>query len=133
MINRNLPKYINFANCELMLIAASIIAKESGRNLDENIKIGMQALEHMRDKVEPVMRISSTTCSWYSQGRGMHNENDAPLISTMQELFDFLYANPIRVGDYEVEVQEDGIQVGCTFVEWNKVKEIAALAPQEKI
>lgn len=127
-LSAKLPAGLNFTSPDLMYATAMWMQKEFGAFLDGNLDFNNQYWGARESYALRIIHIETEThLSWYGEKQEQYIS-----VSTQKEVMDVILGREevIIVGDYKVEPSAAGIQVGCTFVPWEKVRQIASLQPK---
>lgn len=121
-----LPVYVHVNSFETMLIVATLLANE-GRKIDLNV------LPKDTQSVLSLARWCSNGTTLYISPGSVSRQQDGPpkkgcpCITSLDDAVALFYEQPIMIGEYVVTPGRDGVQVGCQFIPWEKVRAVAAL------
>jgi hypothetical protein len=119
-----LPSYIEVPTAELMFAIAEWL-ESNGYLREENTRPKTFVPKSYVFQTRPkVLKVENNTVCWFST----ESRDDSAKVNSFSE-FLALQEPKIKVGEFSVVPSEKGIQVGCTFVPWDKVEAILALKP----
>lgn len=128
---QDLPHKVGCANYAIAY-ALTLFAKEEGYKVDQNISVA---------SATTVLSIygNRSTVLWFYHDRkhianGESDMNQAEIMfSSLEEFVQGAPPQPtITIGEHIARFRPGGVQVGCTFVPWETVREIAKRDPEAK-
>lgn len=146
-----LPKYIQVYSPIMMLMVAEYIEVVLGVERGENAKLTSFASPDTSPADNgPFWNVTTfnlrlytadqtggkASCSYYNNSSMTHiPKNDVWRVKDMKDLFDLVHGPSWPIGEYVARISDEGngINVGCTFVPWETIREIAKYMPAEVV